>query len=250
MIDVRPPYPQDTRPEVCCVAWHARDAALKLVHACQHRAAPPVTSLPHVLRTPSLHLTARHPHTPLWLTDAMSRAQAPRQLLLLAQARPARLGHVPRAQELLVGGPIESIRTPHRCAHREPREPLTGVGGRPQPCLAARASSRSHARASAPAPPPEPALAVSLCTGCGRAVAELISTCPSGDVSPLPAPLAGRRTWQRAPMTPVSQCSICFLVLITVHKHDHTPHSMTTAESGRQEASVPPHPHEERGAPG
>ena len=154
VIDVRPPYPQGTRPEVCCVAWHARDAALKLVHACQHRAAPPVTILPHVLRTPSLHLTARHPHTPLWLTDAMSRAQAPRQLLLLAQARPARLGHVPRAQELLVGGPIEPIRTPHRCAHREPREPLTGVGGRPQPCLARPRQlplSRSHARTRAAA---------------------------------------------------------------------------------------------------
>ena len=134
MIDVRPPYPQDTRPEVCCVAWHARDAALKLVHACQHRAAPPVTSLPHVLRTPSLHLTARHPHTPLWLTDAMSRAQAPRQLLLLAQARPARLGHAPRAQELLVGGQIEPIRTPHRCAHCEPCEPLDR-GGRAAPAL-------------------------------------------------------------------------------------------------------------------
>ena len=50
-------------------------------------------------------------------------------------------------------------------------------------------------------------------------------------------------------MTPVSQCSICFLVLITVHKHDHTPHSMTTAESGRQEASVPPHPPTKREEP-
>ena len=194
MIDVRPPYPQHTRPEVCCVAWHARDAALKLVHACQHRAAPPVTSLPHVLRTPSLHLTARHPHTPLWLTDAMSRAQAPRQLLLLAQARPARLGHVPRAQELLVGGPIEPIRTPHRCAHREPREPLTGVGGRPQPCLAARASSRSHARALAPAPPPEPALAVHRLRQSGGGAHEHVPLVVS---LRYPAPLAGRGSARR-----------------------------------------------------
>ena len=207
MIDVRPPYPQDTRPEVCCVAWHARDAALKLVHACQHRAAPPITSRTHVFRTPSLHLTARHPHTPLWLTHAMSRAQAPRQLLLLAQARPARLGHVPRAQELLVGGPIESIRTPHRCAHREPREPLTGVGGRPQPCLAARASSRSHARASAPAPPPEPALAVHRLRQSGGGAHKHV---PLRWCVSVTGP--ARRTWQRAPMTPVSQCSISFLV--------------------------------------
>ena len=28
VIDVRPPYPQDTRPEVCCVAWHVKGACV------------------------------------------------------------------------------------------------------------------------------------------------------------------------------------------------------------------------------
>lgn len=31
--DVCPPYPPDTRPEVCCVPGHARAVAQRLVHA-------------------------------------------------------------------------------------------------------------------------------------------------------------------------------------------------------------------------
>jgi hypothetical protein len=200
----------------------------------------------------ALHLSTSRHGTRTRLCGSLTRCRARRHLASCCSSRrldrPALDTRLARKSYLSAG---RSNRLGRRTGVLtvSPASPLTGVGGRPQPCLAARASSRSHARASAPAPPPEPALAVSLCTGCGRAVAELISTCPSGDVSPLPAPLAGRRTWQRAPMTPVSQCSICFLVLITVHKHDHTPHSMTTAESGRQEASVPPHPPTKREEP-
>ena len=160
MIDVRPPYPQDTRPEVCCVAWHARDAALKLVHAYQHRAAPPVTSLTHVLRTPSLHLTHVTPHA---FVAHCTRCCARRHLASCCPARrldrPA-LDTRSARKSYSSGGRSSRLGRSSGALTVSPVSPLTGVGGRPQPCLAARASSRSHARARAPAPPPEPALAV------------------------------------------------------------------------------------------
>ena len=138
-----------------------------------HASTAPHRLLPAARMFSALHLSTSRHGTRTRLCGSLTRCRARRHLASCCSSRrldrPALDTRLARKSYLSAG---RSNRLGRRTGVLtvSPASPLTGVGGRPQPCLSARASSRSHARASAPAPPPEPALAVSLCTGCGRAV--------------------------------------------------------------------------------
>ena len=128
-----------------------------------HASIAPHRLLPASRMFSALHLSTSRHGTRTRLCGSLTRCRARRHLASCCSSRrldrPALDTRLARKSYLSAG---RSNRLGRRTGVLtvSPASPLTGVGGRPQPCLAARASSRSHARASAPAPPPEPALAV------------------------------------------------------------------------------------------